>query len=469
MAENFIKFLGHSSGDVTGSQFYIEWKGKKILLECGLTQANNIEKDWLDNSSNFKFKPSQLDYCFVGHLHGDHFLKVPKLYADGYRGSIVMPKNSKAVGKIMMDDCCRIIKKDCEFINKRYNRNYKPYFDESHVDMAHDAIIEYGYNEWFKLDENISFMFKPSQHIISASQLLLRLKDKNKHIDILYTSDLGNVKYGESLYASKFEPFNACNILIGESTYSSTKRSGKNKDREKDLEKIKTCIDQFVITNKKQLLCPVFALSRCQQMLTHIYDMYKDSKEDFDVIIDSPMSCKITKEFLNIIDKKDKNKYSEILQWNRLKFVETWEESEAFIQSGRSAVILSASGMMNAGRVISHMSNIIEDEKCGILLCGYASPYTLAGVIKEGKKKYIRIGDKEYRNKAQLIELKSMSSHMQADDLLRYYSSIKCNSVYLVHGGEDRYELAENLQNEYNKNGKSTKVYIGERDYKLTL
>jgi metallo-beta-lactamase family protein len=456
-----IKFLGSATEGVTGSQYLVENSGKKILLECGGTQTNNIERDYQTNSRQFDFKPSELDYVFLMHMHTDHSLLIPKLVKEGFRGNIIVPKDSTSIIKIMLEDSAHIIGKDCEYLNKSRKKNYKPIYNKEDVEETLGLILEYDMKKKFKLDEFTSFEFYPSQHVMSSAQILLYLKNGTVTKKIHYTSDLGNIKFGKSVFTSDFVPVNNSFITIGECTYSAPERSVRDiKDREKDLEKLKSTIDQFVIENKSKILIPVFAFHRAQMMLKFIYDIYKDSSEDFDVVIDSPMAIKITNEFSKLLKGKERTEYKKMLDWKRLKFVDDYESSKACISSDKNMVVLSASGMLSSGRSINHLQGIIEDPNACVLLCGYASPSTLAGQIKEGTAKEITFGGKTYKNKVQLVQLRTMSSHMQYDELLDYYSDINTNQIYLVHANNTKYEFAQTLEDKCREKNKSTRVFV---------
>lgn len=463
--KNTLEFLGMASEEVTGSSYLINWCGKKILLECGGYQSNNIEKDYVINSRQFKFKPKELDYVIILHLHSDHLMLVPRLVKEGFNGKIMIPDKSYDIAKIMWEDSAHIIGKDSEYLSKSYGKKYKPIYEKEDVENTLNKLQEYKFGIKHKLCEEISFVLYPSQHIMSSAQIKLFLKDNNRTKTLVYTSDLGNTRFGKSIYCSDFVPIQCGDIVIGETTYCSKEKSIRgNKDREKDLEKLKSVINQFVIENKRRVLIPAFALHRSQTMLKLIYDEFKDCKEDFNVVIDTPMGVKITKLYASLLTGRDKRDYEKILEWDKLKLLENYDDSLACIQSNTPCVVISASGMLTAGRSISHLQSIIEDEKSCVLTCGYSSPNTLAGVIKEAKQPKIKIGKEEYKNKVQLVQLMTMSSHMQHIDLLSYYSSINCQEIYLVHGNSDRYDFAQTLEDEYRRLNKTTKVFIGMKD-----
>lgn len=460
-SKSTIKFLGSATENVTGSQYLIENSNKKILLECGGSQTNNIEKDYQTNSKQFDFKPSELDYVFAMHCHCDHIMLIPRLVREGFRGNIIIPKGSSSIMKIMLEDSAHIIEKDCEYLNKSRKKKYKPIYEKEDVESTMKLVCEYEFGKKFKLDDNTSFEFYPSQHVMSAAQVLLHLKNGTVTKKIHYTSDLGNIKFGSSLYTDDFIPIDNSFITIGECTYSSLERSIRSiKDREKDLEKLKSTIDQFVIENESKILIPIFAFHRAQVMLKLIYDIYKNSEEDFDVVIDSPMAIKITHEFSKLLKGKERAEYIKMLEWDKLVWVNDYDSSQACISSNRNMVVLSASGMLSAGRSIGHLQSIIEDPKSCVLLCGYASPSTLAGQIKEGINAEITVAGKTYKNKVQLVQLRTMSSHMQYDELISYYSDIQCNQLYLTHGTSERYKFAQALEDKCREKNKSTKIYV---------
>lgn len=467
---NSLTFLGMASSEVTGSSYLIQWAGKKILVECGMHQTNNLEKDYCTNSRQFNFKPRELDYVFCLHLHADHIGLIPRLVAEGFKGGIIVPKNSIEIAKIMLEDSAHIIAKDCEYLNKCCEKKHKPIYEKEHALQAVNQMFEFEFGKLHQLSDNISFTFYQSQHIISSASVVFTLKDGNKTKKIGYTSDLGNTAFGSSLYCRDFMPIKNCDVLISESTYCSKEKSNSSpKVRAKDLEKIESTIKQFVIGNKKKVLIPCFALHRTQVMLKYIYDIFKDSTEDFDVVIDSPMAVKITELFPSLLTGKEKADFNKMLHWDRLHLLSEYDASKACLEASRPMVILSASGMLSAGRSISHLQSIIEDSESCVLFCGYASPNTLAGQLREGKEKVLKIAGKEFRNKVQLVSLMTMSSHMQHDQLLAYLSTVECNEVYLVHGNSSRYEFAQELEDEYRKNNRTTKVFIGEKDYVLEL
>ena len=222
-------------------------------------------------------------------------LLLQKLYAQGCKAKIIVPKGVSKLFEIMARDSAFIMQKDVETIARRYKKDVYPIYNESDVDTTLSYFQEYDYNEKIELNDSISFRFLPSGHIICASQLELWINCNNHISKIAYTSDLGNTvipKY----YVTPFKPIEKCNLLIGESTYANTERSVNIKDRVKDLEKIHAVINTVCCDNKHKVLIPVFSLDRTQNILSILYDMFHDDKNfHIPIIVDSPLACKITK------------------------------------------------------------------------------------------------------------------------------------------------------------------------------
>lgn len=249
---------------------------------------------------------------------------------------------------------------------------------------------------------------------------------------ILYTSDLGNTQIPKA-FAEPFEPCAQANLVIGETTYgSATKAAATMKGRTSDIEKMTAIIEHTCIDKKGRVLIPSFALDRLPELLT-IIDAILTEKEWFiPIIVDTPLGVKHLLTYCANEEKSEKLR--EIIKKDNIRLVAEYNESKMYYNSKVPMIILSSSGMMTAGRVLNYLPSILKDEKNYIVFCGYASTGSLASIIKQGKKKYIKIGDKVIKNNCRIISLNSFSSHMQYQQLIDYYSSINCERIALVHG-----------------------------------
>ena len=233
-----------SSEDVTGSNVYIETPRHKILLDCGLHQSNDVKEDYLVNNRKTKeYKPKDIDLIFISHNHIDHSGVVPKYYKDGFRGGIVVPMGSKETLELMLSDCAHINDYQIKVLNDHENKNWNPLYLKEDVDGCMEHVLEKPINEKIKIDDEISFMFIPSGHLLNGCQILLWITIGNNTKCIGYTSDIGNPNINNK-YVGKFEPIEKCDILIAESTYGDRPELKiRKKERDNDLKKLQTIIN----------------------------------------------------------------------------------------------------------------------------------------------------------------------------------------------------------------------------------
>lgn len=260
-------------------------------------------------------------------------------------------------------------------------------------------------------------------------------------------------------------------MLIGETTYAHEERIANQKMRNKDLEKLETVIRQTCIEERARVLIPVFANDRCQNMLTYIYDIFEnDESFDIPVLIDSPMATRVCQTYGAILDSEDAAKWQKVLSWKNIRFVKDSTESRAWRDSNQPVIVLASSGMMVRGRSTGWAHSMLPHIHDRIIFCGFAAENSLAATIKEGKQKTITISGHRVRNKCQVTDLHSFSSHMQRDSLLKTYGATECEKVVLVHGEMNgKIEFAKELQEEISKNNNTGKVVVANKGYILTL
>ena len=454
---------GEASQHVTGSCIWIHANEFNILLECGLSQSNNIKNDYLANKEKFNFKCNELDYVFCMHAHADHSARIPLLYARGCNAPLIVPKDTTEIFSNMTLDSAHIIERDSEYLSRVFARDIDPLYTAEDVHNTISHLQEYPIGEVIKLNDNISFKFVNSGHIIAGTQILLWLTSGNTTKKIIYTSDLGNDLLTKH-YVEPFEPLDQCDLLIGETTYGDPTRAVSNAvARKKDLEKLKTIIQQECIDQKHKVLIPVFALDRLPEILTELYLMYHDD-ENFrtPIVIDTPLGLAHLKTYFHILQGDKLDLLQKVLEWDNIVQVNTFEESKGWATSGRSCIVLASSGMLTAGRSLLYAEHMINDEHAFVIFCGYATEGSIGWKIKHPKDyKYIEINGKRKRNLCGVADLHSFSSHMQYPSLLKYYSNINCNQIALVHGQMDsKIPFAEKLRETLANKNKTTKVSV---------
>ena len=466
-----ISFVGPAADDVTGSCIWIKTPDRQILLECGLYQScKSTLENYKINKAHFDFKPKEIDYLFVMHNHADHLCLAPRLYAKDCKAQMIMPQGSKRIAEILLKDSANIMYADAEELSNKFKRDYSPIYTETDVDICLKHYTEYPIGEIIVLDEFVKFRFVPSGHILNSAQIELWVTYGNLTKKIVYTSDLGNIHI-KKYYTNTFEPISKCDVVIGETTYARELKVASMKTREKDLEKLENAIRQTCIEDKARVLLPVFANDRCQNMLSYLYDIFgNDSTFDIPILIDSPMARRCCEAYGAILEGEDALRWKEVLVWKNIQFVEDHLESKAWRDAGFPVVVLASSGMLVKGRSVGWVYDMLPKVKDRIIFCGFSAEGSIGAIIKEGKQKSITVSGKRRANRCHVTNLLSFTSHMQRDSLLKYYGSIQCEKIVLVHGEmQGKIDFVKDLQKEISKNDNTSKVVVAQKGYTLSL
>lgn len=461
-----------SSEGVTGSLYYIETSNNKILLDCGMTQTNNTWNDYLVNKRKFNFKVKQLDYIFISHNHCDHQSLLPRLYAEGCNAKIIIAKGGKRFLKDMLEDVAYISGRDAELFSRQKGREYLPIYTKEDVANCLNHVIEYNFNEKITLNDNLQFELVRAGHVAHSAQIVLWITEGNQTKKILYTGDLGNSLLTKN-YTLSIDYVDKANLVIGECTYSNPNKPKANgKMRKKDLEKIHDIILDTCFRKHGRVLIPTFAFDRSVEMVTELYNMFgKDENFNIPIVLDSPLMLKHFKNYFNTLDEERVNKLKEVFEWKNIVQIEEYSESMTWAESMRPMVILSSSGMLTAGHVKNYLPYIIKDYDSTILFIGYLVEGTLGYKIKYSKEdRKIKVDGALVPNNCSIIALNSFSSHMQYEELLKYYSDIIADKIVLVHGNmQDKITFAETLKEVCSKKCKTTKILIGNSSMKIHL
>lgn len=468
-----LRFVGMNADGVTGSAQIISYKDKNVLLDFGMYQCSNKLKMYQINSRNLEFSAKGITEIIISHaLHLDHYSLIPRLFSLGCNAKVYVPKDTKVFWKELFKDNLKISEKDMEYINKTYKKSYEPLYTQEHVDIMMDNVVECDFDQKIKINQYMQFRYRDAYHILNSAQVELFIRDKNVRKKVLYTGDLGNVCIKDKPFLRPFFPVENADLVVSETTYSMKLRSATQKIRNNDIEKIKATIDEVCLDKRKgNVIFSSFATQRTQELLVELYNLYgSDSNFHVPIIVDSPLACSVTKLFAEVTDGKDKVLLKKILAWKNLSMISEWKDSEAILHDDNPKVIIACSGFMEAGRVRNYLKVNLPNPNSTLVTIGYSSPESLAGLIKSGKKKTIKIDDDEVLNKAKIVCLDSFTSHMQHHSMLDYYSSINCNNIFLVHGDlGNRCMFGELLEEKYRSKCKTTKVFIGTRgtDFKF--
>lgn len=462
LKSNGIFFTGKSSEDVTGSQYLVKFGHTQILLECGLFQSNDYLESYKANSMKFQFKPAEIDYVFLNHIHIDHSGCIGRLVREGFRGKIITTKITAELLKPMLLNSCAILKEEARILSRRFKRDYQPLYDEGDVFTALSLVEAYDeYNTIFELNDNVSFQWLKNSHCLGAAQLQLILRDGDDTKRVLYTSDMGALNSKNHYITNTEMPtmYNDCVLMEG--TYGEQKRQTKKK-RSYDIKLLESAVNT-VIERKGTVLLPCFSFSRTQEILTNLYEIF-GAQDDFctPIFIDSKLSCDISRMYSELLSGDDYDLWQKVSSWKNVHFIEEKDDSNLIVANHMSKIIISSSGFCTNGRIVAYLKKYIRDPNSMVIFSGYTgdNPSYLSYRIKNYRdNKFIKINGEMVPNRADCINLTTFSSHANFNDLVKYGSSLKTNKLILVHGSKEAKKcLAENLRNAISKNNKTYRV-----------
>lgn len=459
----YLKCIGASAVGVTQSCYLVRFQKYYIMLDCGIYQESDILTNYRQNQALLKkIKPREVDWLILHESHADHTCLVPALYAKGCQAHIICPKGTTSYLKVLWEDSCKIMTQDCQKITNKHGIKTTPLYTPDDIATALSRCIEVDPLTQYNLTPNIALTYYPANHIINSCQLSLAMTQGYQRKVLNFTGDIGGKTPQFYLEPRVNLPF--CDILLGENTYNAIGRNNKPYDRQKDLDKIIAVLNQ-----SKRTLFPVFALGRCQSVLTVLYQLWKDKKipNDIQVYVDSPMAQKICALYPD-----DNGLWDEVYHWERLQFVPD-HVATLTLQNTKSTnpiAVLSSAGMLSGGKSVSWAKALLPDHNAHIMFCGYSSDNTLASKIRFGENK-INIEGDVVENNANITELVSFSSHASRDELIDYYANtLRFNKLCLVHGNyENKVNFANTLQDELIKQGKSSRVVCTQQDQKILL
>lgn len=468
-----IYLIGQNANDVTGSCIYIKFNGKKILLECGLYQNNNYLESYNINSAKFPFKPSEIDYVFVGHTHVDHIGLLPRLVKEGFTGKIIASHATAQLMKPLLYNCAFILFSEANALSFKYKRNYSPIYKENDVVNTLKYIVEYDeLHTQYILDDIVSFKWYENSHCVGARQLQLMLRDQNGvSKSILYTSDIGSLSTKNHYVHNTEIPTDFNKITIMESTYGEPGRINK-KTRKFDLDHLKTAIDT-VTERGGSVIMPCFSFSRTQEILTNLYNIYHDISFNYDIIVDSILSCDICDLYSTLLSEEELKLWNKVVGWNKVHFIREKEDSLAIVKDHRPKIILSSSGFCTNGRILSYLHEYLSDENSMVIFSGYTgsdNSYLSYRIKNYKENKIIKISGDGVENKADCISLGTFSSHANRNELITYGSKINTEKLILVHGSEvAKNSLKKDLKDAISKEDKTFKVVASVKDMVVAL
>jgi metallo-beta-lactamase family protein len=464
-----IAFHG-AARTVTGSKHLITTKnGKKYLLDCGMFQGLGLDTDQMNR--DWGFNPKEVNFLILSHAHIDHSGLIPKLVRDGFTGKIYSTIATKELTAALLEDSARIQQEDIKYANKKRivegNSYLQPLYDEENARAAIDLFEGVDYDQWVTIDETVKFMYTDAGHIIGSAAVHLIVTENGQQTRLTFSGDVG--RYRDVILRSPANFPQADYILI-ESTYGNSLHDPEVTTPDLLLQWIeKTCLQK-----KGKLIIPAFSVGRTQEILFALNQLEIENRlPALDYFVDSPLSIKVT-EIVKKYPQLFNNNVQKILQsdvdpfaFTGLKYINSVDESKSLNFRNEPCVIISASGMAEAGRVKHHISNCIENSRNTILLVGYCEPHSLGGRLMAGAKE-VGIFGIQHEVHADVGVIRSMSAHGDYEDLTQFLSCQdpkQVKKLFIVHG---EYEVQQAFRERLIKKGFQD-VEIPERHYEIGL
>lgn len=461
-----LSFIGGNSNNVTGSCIVGSFKGFNFLLELGMVQGfskfENYKENW--NILN-KIDFNNIDVIFVNHFHIDHSGLLSHIGTlPNFKGKVICTTETARMLKPLLEDSARIIEDDCEWLKKSRGINAIEYYKKVHIYNTLDYVREYSLNETHKLNNFISFKLIPNNHVLGSSSLEMYLKDDlGKTHTLFYSSDLGNTVVDKFFVYDNIKYAKKANVAIFESTYGSDrKKTITSKMRKNDIREMKNQMIYTLLEKKGKVIFPSFACDRQENLLVYIKQIIDGDErlKDINVVVDGKLSSKVIDVYSEVLEGEQKELFDSIRNWKNLKINSDYEQTRACLMDNTPQILLSSSGMCEAGRIKEYLKKNLPDNKNTILFTGFAPENSIGGKIKSQLQNTIKIDETTCDIRADIVCLNSFSSHMQKEQILDYCLNMNVSDKYIfTHGEKEGKEnIVRELRDELAVHNKTTQV-----------
>jgi metallo-beta-lactamase family protein len=436
-----MKLTFHGAArEVTGSAHIVTINGKNILLDCGLFQGKR--KEAFEKNRNFLIDPTKIDVMLLSHAHMDHSGNIPTLVKKGYKGKIYCTDATADLCKIMFQDCARIQIQDVKFVNKRranQGKNpFEPLYTTEDANIASQHLAPVPYSVPFKIFDNVEVCFHDAGHILGSAFTEINFRENGQTKKLMFTGDIGRC---DIPILKDPVVIKDIDYLITESTYGDRRHppAAGVKDA------LKKVVDE-ICSKKGKLIIPAFSIGRTQYIVYLLNKLHSEGQiYPLPIFVDSPLSSAATDVYAKHRECWDSAAVEFLINSQRpfdfehLRYTESVEESKALNDMSGPMIIISASGMCEAGRILHHLKNNITDPNNIILIVGYMAENTLGRRIAEHRKE-VKIFGTLLPLRAKVEEIAALSAHADEFEMLDYFS--RCGAshiehVFCVHGEQN--------------------------------
>jgi metallo-beta-lactamase family protein len=423
---------------VTGSMHLLEVSGHRLLLDCGLYQGRR--KEAFQRNRNFPFDPGEIDAVILSHAHIDHSGNLPHLVKDGFRGPIYATRATAHLANIMLLDSGHIHESDAEYLNKKRSRQGKepiePLYTQEDAGRVAPQFQPVDYQETFQPAPGVEARLVDAGHILGSAAVSLDFTENGRTERLWFSGDIG--RPGLALIRDPVLPEQA-EYLIMECTYGDKIK----RDPGNAFQEFREVVQRTVSRGGKVII-PAFAVGRTQELVYSLHKMVEAGDiPEIPMFVDSPLAIKASQVFRDHPECFDqetrdfmaRDEHHAALGFEKLKYTRSVEESKAINRVEGPAVIISASGMAEAGRILHHLKNNLEDPKNTVLIVSWQAPHTLGRRLAD-REKNIRIFGETYHRRAEVATIGSYSAHAGQEFLVKYARATRetLKRVFLVHG-----------------------------------
>ncbi|MFD0894785.1 MBL fold metallo-hydrolase [Luteolibacter ambystomatis] len=439
-----LRFCG-AAGTTTGSQHLLEVNGKRILLDCGLYQGSR--KHAYDVNCCFPyFEPSSIDAVILSHAHIDHSGNLPNLSRKGFTGNIYSTDGTRDLCQIMLADSAHIQQGDIEWLNKHRLREglppVEPLYSQQDAEHCLRQFVTVSYDRPMYVCDGVKVTFIDAGHILGSAQVLLEIEDKadGRRKRFLFSGDVGR---GGNEVLRDPVPVPDVDFVLMESTYGGREHEAPPGESEYFARLIHEALERG-----GKILIPAFAVERTQQILFMLHELFTDGRiPDMPVYVDSPLAVSATEIYRLHPECFNETVYETLFEkqnpfgFENLTLVRSVKGSMELNEIDGRAIIIAASGMCEAGRILHHLKNNIGDPRTTVLFVGYCADHTLGRRIRDGEKEVPILGSR-YRVRAKIEAVDSFSGHADHSELLDWFARTggPKEKVWLVHGEPDHAE-----------------------------
>jgi metallo-beta-lactamase family protein len=433
-----VTFYG-AAREVTGSKILIETEhGKNLLLDCGQFQGKGLETDSMNRA--IRFSPSKIDHIILTHAHIDHSGLIPFMYRNGFSGSVVCTNATRDLCSIMLADSGKIQEHDTITFNKKRSRKglkpVDPLYTQADAVATMKLFISVGYDRKFRIDEFTTVKFTNTGHLLGSGVITLEIREKDGIKRLAYTGDIGRPV---NRILKSPEPFPQADYLITESTYGDR----LHPSIEESDEQLYRVVYRACVEKKGKLIIPAFSVGRTQEIVYSLNNLYNAGRlPRVDTYVDSPLSVNATNIFRLHPECFNEDVREVMLSdpdpfgYNSLFYITSVDDSKRLNDIKQPIIIISSSGMMEAGRVKHHLANSISNPDNTILVVGYCAPSTLGARIARGEKE-VSIHGNRYPVNAEIEKIESYSGHGDYKEMADYLSCQdpqQLKKIFMVHG-----------------------------------